>query len=192
MAKGRGQLSSLDRLPPEAAGIVAWASSALADRDQTQTEIYAEFVTRCEALMAEYRGELEFSIPSFSSFNRYSVRQARMTRQMDQTREIVAVLAEKYDAKTSDQATIFTAELIKGAVMTLVADNMDAMAAADLKDLANAVRAAQSAQNMSAERRTKEEAKLAERVNDAIETVARTKGLTAETAEAIKAQILGV
>lgn len=192
MAKGRGQLSSLDRLPPEAAGIVAWAASALADRDRTQTEIYSEFVTRCEALMAEYRGELEFAIPSFSSFNRYSVRQARMTWQMDRTREIVAVLAEKYDAKTSDQATIFTAELIKGAVAALVTDRMDNIAAAELRDLANATRAAQAAQNMSTERRAKEEAKLAERVEEAVQAVARTQGISAETAEAIKAQILGV
>ncbi len=89
----------LKRLPPEAEAIVAWAAGELADRDRTQTEIYSEFVTRCEQLMADHRGELEFTIPSFSSFNRYSIRQARMSRRLDQTREIVKVLAQKHDAR---------------------------------------------------------------------------------------------
>lgn len=44
MAIGRGRLSSFDLLPPEAENIVAWAASELADREKTQTDIYAEFV----------------------------------------------------------------------------------------------------------------------------------------------------
>lgn len=62
--KGRGRLSSIELLPPEAAHIVAEAAQALADRDRTQTEIYADFVSACEELMAEHRGELEFGMPT--------------------------------------------------------------------------------------------------------------------------------
>ena len=80
MAPGRGRLSSFELLPPEADAIVAWAASELSDREKTQTDIYAEFVSRCEALMKEHRGELEFKIPAFSSFNRFSIRQARLSR----------------------------------------------------------------------------------------------------------------
>jgi len=192
MATGRGRLSSFDLLPPEAENIVAWAASELADREKTQTDIYAEFVTKCEALMAEHRGELEFDIPAFSSFNRYSLRQARMTRRMDQTRQIVAVLAEKYDAKSSDDLTILTAEMIKTTVFQTLGDAADGIDPKDLKALAEAHRAAQSAQNMSSDRRTKEEAKLKEAVGAAVDAVAKAKGMTGETAEAIKAQILGV
>lgn len=192
MAPGRGRLSSFDLLPPEAENIVAWAASELADREKTQTDIYAEFVTRCEALMAEHRGELEFDIPAFSSFNRYSIKLARMTRRLDQTRQIVAVLADKYDAKASDDLTILTAEMIKAAVMHALGDAADGIEPKELKALAEAHRAAQSAQNMSSDRKAKEDAKLKDRLDKAVDAAVKVRGLTGETAEAIKAQILGV
>ena len=192
MATGRGRLSSIDLLPPEANGIVAWAALELADREKTQTDIYAEFVTRCQALMAEHRGELDFRIPAFSSFNRYSIRQARMSRRLDQTREIVTVLSQKHDAKTADEVTIIAAEMIKAAVLYATADGEDVMDGKELKALAEALRAAQAAQNMSSVRKAKDDAQLKERLGEAVDAVAKAKGMTAETTEAIKAQILGV
>lgn len=192
MASGRGRLSSFDLLPSEADEIVAWAAGELASRERTQTDIHGEFVTRCETLMAEHRGELEFAIPAFSSFNRYSVRQARLSRRLDQTREIVAVLAQKHDAKASDDLTVITGEMIKSLVLHMLGDGADGVLPKDLVDLAVAFKHAQAAQNLSSDRRTKEDAKLAARVNEAVETVAKARGLTGETAEAIKAQILGV
>lgn len=192
MATGRGRLSSFDTLPSEADGIVAWAAGELADRDKTQTEIYAEFVARCQALMAEHRGELEFRIPAFSSFNRFSLRQARLSRRLDQTREIVAVLAEKHDAKASDDLTIIAGEMIKSVVLHMLGDAADGIAPKQLKELADAFRSAQAAQNLSSTRKAKETAQLQEKLGAAVEAVAKAKGLTAETAEQIKAEILGV
>ena len=192
MAIGRGRLSSFDLLPPEADAIVSWAASELSDRDKTQTDIYGEFVARCQALMAEHRGELEFRIPAFSSFNRYSVRQARLSRRLDQTREIVAVLAEKHDAKASDDLTIIAGEMVKSTVLHLLGEAADGMAPKELKELADAMRSAQTAQNMSSDRKAKETAQLQKRLGEAVEAVAKAKGLTAETTEQIKAEILGV
>ena len=189
---GRGRLSSFDTLPDEADAIVAWAASELSDRDKTQTDIYAEFVGKCQALMAEHRGELEFRIPAFSSFNRYSLRQARLSRRLDQTRDIVRVLAEKHDAKASDDLTVIAGEMIKSVVLHMLGDAADGIAPKELKELADAFRSAQAAQNMSSTRKSKETAALQERLGEAVTTVAKAKGLTAETAEAIKAQILGV
>ena len=189
---GRGRLSSFDTLPTEAEGIVAWAASELADRDKTQTDIYAEFVGKCEALMAEHRGELEFDIPAFSSFNRYSIRQARLSKRLAETREIVAVLAQKHDAKASDDLTIISGEMIKSVVLHMLGDGADGIAPKDLKALADAFRAAQQAQNMSTDRKTKEDAKLAARVGEAVESVAKARGMSAETVQAVKAAILGV
>jgi Skp family chaperone for outer membrane proteins len=189
---GRGRLSSFELLPTEAEGIVAWAASELADREKTQTDIYAEFVAKCEALMAEHRGELEFAIPAFSSFNRFSIRQARMSKRLTETREIVAVLAQKHDAKASDDLTIIAGEMIKSVVLHMLGDGADGVAPKELKALADAFRAAQMAQNLSSDRRAKEDAKLAARVTEAVETVAKAAGMTKETTEAIKAQILGV
>lgn len=192
MATGRGRLSSFDLLPREADGIVAWAASELADRDKTQTSIYAEFVEKCQALMAEHRGALEFAIPAFASFNRHSLRLARLSRRLDQTREIVAVLAQKHDAKASDDLTILASQLIKSAVFYATNEAEDNVAPKDLKALADALRASQAAQNMSSERKTREDAKLAARLGEAVDTVAKASGMTHETAEKIKAQVLGV
>lgn len=192
MATGRGRLSSFDTLPTEADAIVAWAAGELADRDKTQTEIYAEFVTRCQALMAEHRGELEFKIPAFSSFNRFSLRQARLSRRLDQTREIVAVLAEKHDAKASDDLTIIAGEMIKSVVLHMLGDAADGIAPKQLKELADAFRSAQAAQNLSSARKTKETQALQAKLGEAVDAVAKAKGLTAETAEQIKSEILGV
>lgn len=192
MATGRGRLSSFDTLPSEADGIVSWAAGELADREKTQTDIYAEFVAKCQALMAEHRGELEFRIPAFSSFNRFSLRQARLSRRLDQTREIVAVLAEKHDAKASDDLTIIAGEMIKSVVLHMLGDATDGIAPKELKNLADAFRSAQTAQNMSTNRKAKETAQLQEKLGAAVEAVAKAKGLTAETAEQIKSEILGV
>ena len=192
MATGRGRLSSFETLPTEADALVAWAAGELADRDKTQTEIYAEFVAKCQALMAEHRGELEFRIPAFSSFNRFSLRQARLSRRLDQTREIVAVLAEKHDAKASDDLTIIAGEMIKSVVLHMLGDAADGIAPKQLKELADAFRSAQAAQNLSSARKTKETAQLQEKLGEAVDAVAKAKGLTAETAEQIKSEILGV
>lgn len=189
---GRGRLSSLELLPPEANGIVAWAALELADREKTQTDIYAEFVTRCQQLMAEHRGELEFRIPAFASFNRYSMRQARMSRRLDQTRDIVKVLSQKHDPQTADEVTIIAAEMIKAAVLYATGDGEDVMDGKELKALAEALRAAQAAQNLSSTRKASETKQLQERLGEAVDAVAKAKGLTAETAEQIKSEILGV
>lgn len=192
-ARGRGRLSSIELMPPECDPIISWAATELARRERTQTDIYTEFVTRCEALMAEHRGELEFMIPSFSAFNRYSIRLARLTRRLEQTREIVATISEKFDARESDDLTIMTAETLKSLVLHMLADaGDDGMEPKDAMMLASAFRQAAQAQSISTERRRKIEADFESRVDDAVKTVARAKGITAQTAEAIKAQILGV
>lgn len=192
-SKGRGRLSSLDLLPPECDGIITWAAQELSNLDRTQTEIYAEFVSKCEALMAEHRGELEFKIPAFSSFNRYAIRMARQTRRLDQTRAIVATLSEKFNAAESDNLTIMAAETIKALVFNMLAEaDEDSANPLGVMQLSAAFKQAVQAQSISSDRRRKVEADFAAKVETAVTTVARTKGLTAETAEAIKAQILGV
>lgn len=191
--KGRGRLSSIELMPSECDGIIAWAAQELSNRDRTQVEIYAEFVTRCEALMAEHRGELEFRIPAFSSFNRYAFKLARLTRRLDQTRTIVATLAEKFDPADADNLTVMAAETIKALVLNMLAEaDEDSANPQGVMQLAAAFKQAVQAQAISSDRRRKVEADFAAKVQSAVTNVARAKGLTAETAEAIKAQILGV
>lgn len=192
---GRGRLSSIDLLPREVDDIVAWAADELGNRDRTQLDIYEEFVRRLEQRQAEFRGELDFEIPGLRSFNRHAMRLARMSRMLDETREIASVLAAKFDPQKSDDMTITTAETIKALVLYMInaaKGEIDISASKNVMELASAFRSASQAQSVSSERRRKAEAEFATKVNDAVSTVAKAKGLTAETAEAIKSQILGV
>lgn len=59
-----------------------------------------------EALQRGFRGELDFRIPSFSAFNRYSIQLAALSSRLNQTREIAATTAEKLVAKASDHLTL--------------------------------------------------------------------------------------
>lgn len=191
--KGRGRLSSIDLMPSECDGIIAWAAQELSNRERTQLDIYAEFVGQCEALMAEHRGELEFRIPAFSSFNRYAFKMARLTRRLDETRAIVSTLAERFDPADADNLTIMATETLKALVMQMLTEaDEDSIDPKGVMQLATALRQAMAAQSVSTDRRRKVEADFAAKVEKAVETVRKAKGLTSETAEAIKAQILGV
>lgn len=191
--KGRGRLSLIDQMPDACDAIITWAAAELSDREKTQTDIYAEFVQRCEELMAAHRGELEFDIPSFSSFNRYSMRQAKMTRRMDETRQIVSALSDGFDAKDSDDLTIMAAETLKSLIFHMLAEaDADDVDPKDVMHMASAFRQSVQAQSMSSDRRRKIDADFDAKVDDAVTAVARVKGLTKETSDAIKAEILGV
>ncbi|MEM1284937.1 MAG: DUF3486 family protein [Pseudomonadota bacterium] len=190
---GRGRLSSIDQLPDACTPIIAWASEELRRRDRTQTEIYEEFYQKLDAIRAEHRGELEFSIPSFSSFNRYSIRLATLARRLDDTREIAATLAKSFDAGASDDLTVMAAEAIKTLVFELLTDAGESgLHPKEAMQIANALRAATQAQGVSTARRQNVEKEFKDGVEKAVEKVRQVKGLTAETANAIKAEILGV
>ncbi|WP_126975049.1 DUF3486 family protein [Frigidibacter oleivorans] len=191
--RGRGRLSSIELLPPECDAVIAWAAQELAGRDKTQTEIYAEFVSKCEELIREHRGEIDFAVPSFSSFNRYALRLATMTRRLEETREIAATMAARFDPQGSDDLTRIAAEAIKTLVFEIVTTAGEAgVGTKGAMELANALRAAAAAQGVSTDRRQRLEKEFAKDVGEAVDKVAKAKGLTAETVEEIKAQILGV
>lgn len=191
MARGRGRLNKIQLLPEECSHIVAWAADELQDSGRTQTEIYSEFVERLRALDAEYRGELEIEIPSFSAFNRYSLKLDAMTRRMNETREIASAIAGKFDAQASDNLTLIAAEAIKSLVFEMLTSSkgLDPKGA---MSLAQALRSATQAQTVSTDRRRKVEEDFKKQAEQAVATVAKARGLTAETADAILTQILGV
>jgi hypothetical protein len=190
---GRGRLNHIELLPEECGPIVSWAADALQDRDRTQTDIYAEFVARLEALDREYRGELQIKIPSFSAFNRYSIKLATMTRRLDETREIATAIAGKFDAQASDDLTLIAAEAIKTLIFELLTSKGESgIDPKGAMSLANALRSAAQAQTVSSDRRKKVEADFAEKAKDAVQNVAKARGLTAETADEILSRILGV
>uniref|UniRef100_UPI004048DBBE phage protein Gp27 family protein n=1 Tax=Yoonia sp. TaxID=2212373 RepID=UPI004048DBBE len=141
MATGRGRLTAIDLMPPEADHIISWAAQALAARVETQTDIYADFTRQCEELMAQSKGELEFNIPASSSFHRYSMRQAKLTRHIDDTQAIVKAISDKFDTKGSDDLSKMLAETIKSLVFSIVASaDQDSVSTKDVMQLASAFR----------------------------------------------------
>lgn len=200
MAKGRGRLSAIDLLPDECEPIIAWATQALADRSQTETEIYGEFRTKLIALQGEIG--LDFDIPSSSAFNRFSMRLAQMTRRLEQTREIAATLSQRLDATGSDDLTLIAAEAIK----TLIFEVLQSKGEAGLDpkgamELANALRAASAAQVTSSNRRMKLEAeqkakRVEEQMRDnaerALDTLASEPGISKEAIARARREFLGV
>ncbi|KQR75761.1 DUF3486 family protein [Rhizobium sp. Leaf341] len=189
----RSRLSGIELLPEECAPIVAKAAAELQDRDRTQIDIYQDFFAALEGLKREHRGELEFTIPSFSAFNRYSIKLATLSNRLNQTREIAATIAEKWDAKSSDDLTLIAAEAIKTLIFELLTNAGEAgLDPKGAMSLANALRAASQAQGVSTARRQKVEADFASKAEEAVKLVQRSKGLTDETASEILDQILGV
>lgn len=191
--RGRGRLSSIELLPRECDEIVAWAAQELADRTRTQLDIYAEFADRCATLKDEFEGGIDFTVPSFSSFNRFALRQASLNRRLEETREIASTMAARFDAQGSDDLTRIAAEAIKTLVFEVITSTGDAgLDPKGAMQLASALKSAAQAQGISTDRRLKVEREFEAQVSDAVTKVAKVRGLTAETAEAIKAQILGV
>jgi Skp family chaperone for outer membrane proteins len=179
-------------LPPEAEPALAWAAGELAARKRTQADIHAEFCARLAELAAE-RPDLDVPAPSLSAFNRYSMRLHRLNRRLAETRDMVAALADRFDPAASDDLTVIAAETIKALVLHLLSEADDGeVAPKDAMLLASAFQKAVQAQAISSDRRARLEREFAARVAGAVETVAGLRGLSGETAEAIKAQILGV
>ncbi|MBB3963499.1 phage protein Gp27 family protein [Rhizobium metallidurans] len=200
MAKGRGRLTAIDQLPEECDAIVTWAAQALADREQTQVEIYGEFKEKLIGLQGEQG--LAFDIPSFSAFNRYSIKLAMVSRRLEQTREIAATLSERMDAQGSDELTLISAEAIK----TLIFEILQAKGEAGLdpkgaKELAEALRAASAAQVSSSNRRQKLEAEervrkveadMKANAEKALDTLSTEPGISKEAIARARREFLGV
>lgn len=188
---GRGRLSAIDLLPEAASEAIAWAAAELSGRDRTQTDIYLEFCAKLDDVRT--RHGLEFAVPSFSAFNRYSLRLAAMTRRLEETRQIAATISERFDAETSDDLTLMAAEAIKTLVWEVLQAGGEAgISTKGASELASALRHAAAAQSVSSERRRKLEAEFAAQAERAVDAAGRAKGLSADTIEAIKTGILGV
>lgn len=189
--RGRGRLSSIDMLPEECEPAISWAAHELAARKRSLIDIYQEFKEKLIALQGELG--LAFDIPAFASFHRHSVRQSAMTRRLEQTREIAATMAERFDAEASDELTLIAAEAIKTLIFELLETSGDAgLTPKAAMELANALRAAISAQSVSTSRRQKIEAEFQNKADEVIEKVAQEKGLSSETIDQLRREFLGV
>jgi hypothetical protein len=188
---GRGRLSIIEQLPEDFDDIVLWAAGELRERKQLQIDILAEFNRRLKA-RAEETG-IEVPEVTSSSFSRYSMKLAALTRQLEETRAITRVITERLEPGETDDLTIATTEILKNLVFEITSGTYQGkLTPKATMELANAMRAATAAQSMSADRRRRLEDELAVKTEKALSQVVKTKGLSAATAEEIKRQILGI
>lgn len=110
--EGRGRLSTIDQLPPEADADIQWAAGQLLARDRTQADILFELNDRLEAIGCEPI--------SRSAFNRFSTRQAALTRKLTETREIAASVSQAIGPDKADDVTVMVVQLIKQATLELL------------------------------------------------------------------------
>ncbi len=193
---GRGRLSAIDRLPAWADEAKLWAFNELRERKRAQLDILDEFNARLKVAAAENGIITEPPQISRSAFNRTAMRLAVLGRRLEETREIAAVLAPKLDRAGDDSVTLMISESIKMLAHEMLSNagelDADGPTAQMLMFTARALQHAEAAKRISSDTRRKIEAELKARASDAVEEVARTQGLSADTVEAIKARILGI
>ena len=181
--KGRGQLSSLDLLPPEAGEFVANAMQELAERKRTQADILADFNDSLATIGA---GPI-----SQSSFSRASVNQAMALRKQEEKRNLLAALAENNDASSMDELNLLASSTISMLVLEALMA-IDSPNPKETAQLASAHRAAVAASKGSLEEKRRREAELTTKVDKTLDKLVTEKGMTAETKAQIRRDVLGV
>lgn len=188
MARGRGRLSSIDLLPAEAEPHIAWAMEALKQRNMPAVAILEHFNARL--------ADLGLKPVSKSAFNRASLRLSRMATRLSEVRDIAGVLAQKFETGGDEDLTLLLGETIKALTFEML-ENAGELAAdgATAEMLMNAGRAlknAEDAKRISADVRKRVEKDFAAKAGEAVDKVAKAKGLSSDTVADIKAQILGI
>lgn len=200
MAKGRGWLSSIDKLPEECSPIVTWAAKELANMDRTQLDVYGEFRQKLIALQGEEG--IDFDIPSYRSFSRYSVKLADLSKSIEQARNIANTLAERFDATGSDDLTIIAGEAIKALMLeTVMMSTNGKLTPKAAMELATALKQVAAAQASSANRRLKleaedrakaVEAEMKANAEKALDTLSREPGISKDAIARARRDFLGV
>ena len=182
MARRRHQLSSVDLLPPEADVEVSWAIQEIEAGGRLDIDILAEFNAR---LADRGIGPI-----SKSAFGRYALKKREALSELAEVREIANAVTTALGPGDDDAVTRLIAQQLKARVYGILRkrDDLDARGA---KDIGQALQAIANAEQRSSARKDKLEEKVQQRMEKAVEegvaAVARAKGMSADTAEAIKA-----
>lgn len=183
--EGRGRLSSIDMLPEEADGDLAWAMEQIRGRTMPQTAIVVEFNKRL--------ADKGIAGVSKSAFNRWSVRKAIQFRKLDEVRHITSAIVGDLGADGADQVTVAVAEMLKVAIYeSLEAGAHDTKS---IMEMGRALQSVVSAQKASNEHRKQLEQRAAAQIEKAAEKaekVATEAGLSADRAADIRRQVLGL
>lgn len=176
---GRGRLSSLDLLPEEAQDDVLWAIGELNQRNRSQSDILVELNGRLAVKGIEPISK--------SSFNRASMRLNARARRIAERQQIYAGIAEQLTPESVGQTDRVLAEFLKTLIDELL-DSTD-LSPKNAMELSRAYRDITHGQRISIETRRELEAEFAKKAAQAVDQVAKIKGITAETVDRIKTEL---
>lgn len=185
---GRGRLSSIDLLPDHADAVVQQALAKLAERKEPQNRILDGLNFQLAAL------DPPVEPISKSAFNRHSIGFARQARQLTEAREAAAAMAERLDDMPEGDIGLLLGETIKSLINDALLDGMLNGESASIKQLqaaSDALHRLERARRDNAETRRITD-KFVKKAADAVEAAAKEKGLTVDTVQAIKREILGI
>lgn len=185
--KGRGRLSSLDLLPQEAEADYAWALGQLAKRERTQEAIRDELNLRLLAIGLDP--------VSKSAFNRKAMSFALMARQIEQTREMAGIMAERMDNQPEGDVGLLTGELIKSLVYDVLAGEMisgEAPSIKLLKTAAETINKLERARKANMDTAVRIKKQFAGEAMQAVEAAGKQAGLSAENLKLIREQVYGI
>lgn len=192
----RGRLSAIDTLPEWADEAKLWAFEQLKERKLSQLEILDGFNDRLKAASLAQDAAAEPPVISRSAFNRTALRIAMLSRRLEETREIARVIAPKLEQAGDDNLTLMVAETLKTLISEMLGNagelSPDGATAEWLMMTSRALKHAVESQNLSHAGRRKIEDELHTKAKAAVSAVAKVKGISQETADAIVSQILGI
>lgn len=178
---GRGRLSSLDLAPEEAQDDIVWAMGELNQRKRTQADILFELNERLAVKGVE--------AISKSAFNRKAMRVASAALRLSERRALFEGLAPQFTPERMSEADIVIGELIK----TLITEMLDADAGTfepkGVMELSRAYKHAIEGQHISGDAKRRALADMGKKLQGAVETVAKEKGITAATRSKIMEQL---
>lgn len=187
---GRGQLSSIDELPDEAEPHIVWALEQLRERKLKQNIILMEFNERLADVAHEH--DIEIKPISKSSFNRFSVKKARLFRRLDEVQRMGSELASSMGAEEPDQVTIAVAELLKVAAFEVLEGGE--VSTKQIMELSRALQSAVGAQEKSAQYRERLQKEVSAKLAEAaakVGAIGEKAGVSEEAMTKIKLAFAG-
>lgn len=187
----RPRPSSIDLLPDECESVVAWAALELAKSGRTLTDIYREFKDKLIALQGELG--LGFEIPHFSSFGRHSLRLGSLRSRLNRGTALANAIAETTDGQDADNLTKAASLTLKTLIFEMLEyAGENGFAPKEALAMAGAMRNLQLAENLSTARRQKLDTEFKDKAEKIIDTVAKEKGMSADTIAQLRHDFLGV
>ncbi len=179
-----GRLSSIDLVPEEGRDDVIWALGQLNERSRSQADILSELNGRL--------ADKGLDPISKSAFNRRAVRIYMHTKRTEDMCAVFERIAPKLTPESMDKGNLVIGEAIKMLVLEMTEAGVDGIDAKGIAALAQAYVASIRGQKMSGDLRKQMLAEFDAKASAAIDAVAKQRGLSAEVAKDIRAQILGV